>query len=62
MELGHLFPKGSKIQDAKKFPQLCSNVMDKIEARHGTKLKPMVSVLCYACGPCDITIHLHYEV
>ena len=48
MGVGYLIPAGTKIQDPKKFTHLCSTIMDKIETRHGTKLKPMVSVLWYA--------------
>ena len=47
MGVGYLLPGGTKLQDPKKFTHLCSTIMDKIETRHGSKLKPMVSVLLY---------------
>ena len=43
MGVGYLVPKGTSIADSKKFTHLCSTLMDKIEQRHGAKLKPLVS-------------------
>ena len=57
MGVGYLIPTGTKIQDPKKFTHLCSTIMDKIETRHGTKLKPMVSVLWYALFYSNIVIN-----
>ena len=42
MGVGYL-TQGSNIADSKKFVQLCTVLMDKVEQRHGSKLKPIVS-------------------
>ena len=39
MGVGYL-TQGSNIGDSKKFVQLCTVLMDKVEQRHGSKLKP----------------------
>ena len=44
MGVGYL-TQGSNIGDSKKFVQLCTVLMDKVEQRHGSKLKPIVSFL-----------------
>jgi hypothetical protein len=38
-----LIPSGTNLSDPKKFTHLCNALMDKIEQRHGAKLKPIVS-------------------
>ena len=43
MGISYLVPKGSNLAEKKKFSHLVNTIMDKIEQRHGTKLKPMVS-------------------
>jgi hypothetical protein len=43
MGVGHLIPSGTNLSDPKKFTHLCNALMDKIEQRHGAKLKPIVS-------------------
>ena len=40
---GHLIANGIKLADSKKFIHLCTTLMEKVEQRHGPKLKPMVS-------------------
>ena len=40
---GHLIANGIKLADSKKFSHVCTTLMDKVEQRHGAKLKPMVS-------------------
>ena len=46
MGVGYL-TQGSNIGDSKKFVQLCTVLMDKVEQRHGSKLKPIVSFSKY---------------
>jgi len=41
MGVGYL-TQGSNIGDSKKFVQLCTVLMDKVEQRHGSKLKPII--------------------
>ena len=41
MGVGYL-TQGSSLGESKKFTHLCTILMDKIEQRHGSRLKPMV--------------------
>ena len=47
MGTGHLIANGNKLADSKKFTHVCTTLMDKVEQRHGTKLKPIVSSIWY---------------
>ena len=42
--VGYLVPTGSSLADPKKFTHLCTTLMDKVEQRHGPRLKPMVRI------------------
>ena len=42
MGAGHLLTAGMNLGDSKKFTHICNTLMDKIETRHGSKLKPLV--------------------
>ena len=44
MGTGHLIANGNKLAESKKFTHVCTTLMDKVEQRHGTKLKPIVSI------------------
>ena len=43
MGAGHLIPSGAKLADVNKFTHVCTTLMDKVEQRHGGKLKQTVS-------------------
>ena len=47
MGAGHLIPSGVKLADVNKFTHVCTTLMDKVEQRHGGKLKQTVSTMVY---------------
>ena len=61
MGVGYL-TQGSNIGDSKKFVQLCTVLMDKVEQRHGSKLKPIVSFSKYFPSSCRVDHGVRYSL
>ena len=61
MGVGYL-TQGSNIGDSKKFVQLCTVLMDKVEQRHGSKLKPIVSFSKYFPSSYSVDHGIRYSL